>query len=141
MTEAYINFIVDSSIPKAMTLEEIVKATNDDPILKGLPASIRLNKWDSSVVKEYKHVKDELSISSHGLILRGTRIVVPHSLRQKAVDIAHEAHLGIQKVWFPQIDNIVKNTMEMCITCQAVSSLNPPEPLRMTKMPQFIGRY
>ena len=144
MTEAYINFIVDSSIPKAMTLEEIVKATNDDPILKGLPASIRLNKWDSSVVKEYKHVKDELSISSHGLILRGTRIVVPHSLRQKAVDIAHEAHLGIQKtkallrekVWFPQIDNIVKNTMEMCITCQAVSSLNPPEPLRMTKMPQ-----
>ena len=144
MTETYINFIVDSSIPKAMTLAEVVKATNDDPTLKGLRAAIRLNKWDSPVVKEYKHVKDELSISSHGLILRGTRIVVPHSLRQRAVDIAHEAHLGIQKtkallrekVWFPQIDNIVKNTMETCITCQAVSSPNSPEPLRMTQMPQ-----
>ena len=80
MTEAYINFIVDSSIPKAMTLEEIVKATNDDLTLKGPRAAIRLNKWDSPVVKEYKHVKDELSISSHGIILRGTRIVVPHNL-------------------------------------------------------------
>ncbi len=54
MTEAYINFIVDSSIPKAMILEEIVKATNDDPTLKGLRAAIRLNKWDSPVVKEYR---------------------------------------------------------------------------------------
>ena len=74
-----INFVVDSSIPKAMTLAEIVKATNEDRTLKGLRAAIRLNKWDSVVVKEYKYIKDELSISSHGLILRGTRIVVPHS--------------------------------------------------------------
>ena len=96
------------------------------------------------MVKEYKHIKDELSISSHGLILRRTRIVVPHSLRQRAVDIAHEAHLGIQKtkallrekVWFPQIDNVVKTTIEKCITCQAVASPNPPEPLAMTQMPK-----
>ena len=95
-------------------------------------------------MKDYKHVKDELSVSSHGLILRGNRIVVPHSLRQRAVDIAHESHLGIQKtkallrekVWFPQIDNIVKNTIEKCVTCQAVASPNPPEPLAMTQMPK-----
>ena len=144
MTEEYINFVVDSSIPKAMTLAEMIKATNKDPTLKGLRVAIRLNKWDSAVVKEYKHIKDELSISSHGLILRGTRIVVPHSLRQRAVDIAHEAHLGIQKtkallrekVWFPQIDNVVKTTIEKCITCQAVASPNPPEPLAMTQMPK-----
>ena len=91
----YINFVVDPSIPKAMTLAEIVKATYESHTLKGLRAAIRLDKWDSVVVKEYKHIKDELSISSHGLILRGTRILVPHSLRKRAVDIAHEAHLGI----------------------------------------------
>ena len=105
---------------------------------------IRFNKWDSPAVKDYKHVKDELSVSSHGLILRGNRIVVPHSLRLRSVDIAHESHLGIQKtkallrekVWFPQIDNIVKNTIEKCVTCQAVASPNPPEPLAMTQMPK-----
>ena len=147
MTEEYINFIVDSSIPKSMTLAEVIEATNDDRTLKGLRAAIRFNKWDSPVVKDYKHVKDELSVSSHGLILRGNRIVVPHSLRQRAVDIAHESHLGIQKtkallrekVWFPQIDNIVKNTIEKCVTCQAVASPNPPEPLAMTQ--NLNGRY
>ena len=144
MTAEYINFIVDSSVPKAMTLAEIIKATNEDRMLKGLRATIRLNKRDSVVVKEYKHIKDEISISSHGLILRGTRIVVPHSLRQRAVDIAHDAHLGIQKtkpllrerVCFPQIHNVVKNTIEKCITCQAVASPNPPEPLAMKQMPK-----
>ena len=71
MVEEYINFIVDSIIPKAMTLAEMIKVTNGHRALKGLRAAIRLNKWDSVVVKEYKHIKDELSISSHGLILRG----------------------------------------------------------------------
>ena len=70
--------------------------------------------------------------------------MVPHSLRQRAVDIAHEANLGIQKtkallrekVCFPQIHNVVKITIEKCITCQAVASPNPPEPLAMTQMPK-----
>ena len=92
MTEEYTNFIVDSSIPKSMILAGIIKTTNDDSTLKGLRAAIRFNKCDSPVVKEYKHVKDELSVSSHGLILRGNRIVVPHSLRQRTVDIAHKSN-------------------------------------------------
>ena len=114
MMEEYINFIVDSTVPKAITLAEIIKATNEDRTLKGLRAAIRL------IVEEYKHIKDELSINSRGLILGGTRIVVPLSLRQRAIDIAHEAHLGIQKtkallrekVWFPKIDNIVKTILQ-----------------------------
>ena len=141
LMEEYINFIVDFIILKALTLmilAEMIKATNGHRTLKGLRAAIRLNKWDS----ENKHIKDELSISSHGLILRGTRMVVPHSLRQRAVDIAHEAHLGIQKtkalprekVCFPQIHNVVKTTIEKYITCQAVASPNPPEPLEMKQM-------
>ena len=142
IAENYVNFVVDSSTPKAMTLAEIVKATNEDRTLKGLLAAIRLNKWDLVVVKEYKHMKDERSISLHGLILRGNSMVVPHSLRQRAVDIAHEAHLVIQKtkallrekVWFPQVDSVVKNTIEKCITCQAVANPSPPEPLAMTQM-------
>ena len=40
MTAEYINFIVDSSVPKAMTLAEIINATNEDRTLKGLRAAI-----------------------------------------------------------------------------------------------------
>lgn len=59
----YTNFLVHSSIAKAMTIDEMVTATNNVPTLKGLGTAIRLNKWDSSVVKDYKHVKEKVSIS------------------------------------------------------------------------------
>ena len=36
MTEEYVNFITSSSVPKAMTLEEIVTATNSDGTLQEL---------------------------------------------------------------------------------------------------------
>ena len=32
-----------------------------------------------------------------GLVLRGDRVVVPNTLRDKIVNIAHEGHLGITK--------------------------------------------
>ena len=144
MTEEYINFITSSSVPKAMTLEEIVTATNSDGTLKELQVAIKLNKWDSPVVKHFKAIKDELTVTSQGIILRGNRIVIPQTLQQRAVDIAHETHLGIEKtkalicekIWFPKIDNVMKDKIESCIVCQAVGRPKPPEPLAMTQMPK-----
>ena len=68
--------------------------------------------------------------------MTGTRIVIPSVLQQRAIDIAHESHLGIEKtkslmrekIWFPQIDSRVKDTIEQCVTCQAVGKPQPPEP-------------
>lgn len=71
-----------------MTLEEIGEATYEDHDLKGLRAAIRLNQW-SSVAKPYSSYKDEYTIGKGNIILRGTRIVIPKSLQQKAVDLAH----------------------------------------------------
>ncbi|CAB4032131.1 Retrovirus-related Pol poly from transposon, partial [Paramuricea clavata] len=155
--------------------------------------AIKTNKWDSPIVKPFKAVKNELTSTTHGVILRGTRIVIPDTndevneviikkemieyltgivdqisdesegtedpvsieainnevtVQQRAIDIAHETHLGIEKtksltrekIWFPQIDNQVKNTIAKCTTCQAVGQANPPEPLRMTEMPELPWR-
>ena len=68
------------------------------------------------------------------LILCGSRIVIPTSLQQRAIDIAHEGHQGMvktkkllrEKVWFPEK---VKKTIGGCIACQ------PPVPLQMTTLP------
>ena len=73
-------------------------------------------------------MKNELTSTTDGVILRGTRIVIPSSLQQRAIDIAHETHLGIEKtkslirekIWFPQV--------------------KPPEPLRMTEIPELPWR-
>ena len=114
MTEQYINFITQNCVPKAMTLQEIINyATNADAALTALHDAIKTNKWDSPIVKPFKGVKNELTSTTHGVILRGTRVVIPAALQQRAIDIAHETHLGIEKtkslirenIWFPQIDN------------------------------------
>ena len=62
--------------------------------MKGLRASIRLNFWDNDIVKPYKSVKDELTVTSENIILRGTRIVIPESLQKKAIEVAQESHHG-----------------------------------------------
>ena len=127
-----------------MTLDEIIKATNSESTLKGLRAAIRLKRWDSPVVQSFKSIKDELTVTSQGVILRGTRIVIPKSLQQRAIDIAHEAHLGVEKtkslvrekIWFPQMDTMVNNAIERCVACQGVGRANAPEPIATTNMPK-----
>jgi len=143
-TEEYISFITHTSVPKAMTVEEIVSATNNDRTLQCVRAAIRAGTWDLPALKRFRHVKDELTVGAQNLVLRGHRIVIPVSLQQRAIDIAHEQHQGIsrtksllrEKIWFPGIDDMVQNTISTCISCQAVSQADPPEPIKLSAMPE-----
>ena len=98
-------------------------ATSEDHALKGLRAAIRFNSC-----------KDDNTIGKSNIILRWTRIVIPNSPQQKAIDLAHESHQGLsktkallrEKVWFPAIDEMVKKTIDSCIACQAVGQAAPP---------------
>ena len=58
MTEHYINFVTEHSVPKPMTLKEILDATNADAALTKLRDAIKTNKWDSPTVKPFKEVKN-----------------------------------------------------------------------------------
>ena len=132
----------DSSVPKTLTLEEVETATDADKTLRGVRAAIKL-KWHFETVKPFKAVKNELTVTSKGVVLRGTRIVLPQSFQQRAVDIAHASHLGLsktkalirEKVWFPKMDEMIKTTVDQCIPCQAVGKSNPPQPIESTEMP------
>ena len=142
--QEYVNFVTRHAVPKAMTLEEIANATKSDSTLQRLHAAIRLNMWDAGCLKSYRPIKDELAIGAQGIILRGTRIIIPTSLHQRAIDIAHENHQGIskmkallrEKIWFPGIDELAHKTLESCIACQAVGKPAPPEPLHLQEMPK-----
>ena len=37
-----------------------------------------------------------------------------------------------EKIWYPKMDEKVKELIEKCIACQAVGQGNPPEPLKIT---------
>jgi hypothetical protein len=144
MTEDYINLIARCSVPKTLTLDEVETATDSDKTLRGVRAAIKLNKWHYDLVKAFKPVKDELTVTSKGVVLRDTRIVLPQSLQQRAVDIAHATHLGLretkalirEKVWFPKMDEMIQTTIKQCIPCQAVGKSNPHQPIESTEMPK-----
>ena len=142
--DEYVNLLALSAVPKAMTMSEIQRATDADKAFQSLRAAIRYNMWDCNLVKPYKDVRDELTITPQNIILRGSRTVASKSLQQKAIDIAHDTHQGLvktkailrEKIWFPGIDRLVEETTDRCIPCQATGQPNPPEPLQMSDMPQ-----
>ena len=74
----YVNFVVASDIPRPISKEELVKATESDEELKRLITCIREKKIDHRDLgmKAYSNLFDELGVAD-GLVLRGERIVVP----------------------------------------------------------------
>ena len=79
-----------------------------------------------------------------GLVLRGDRIVVPNTLQNKIVKIAHEGHLGITKtknllrsrVWFPKMDKITEKVIRNCMACKVTTPQTARLPLKMTELPK-----
>ena len=90
---------------------------------------------------QYDPIFTELAVVEE-LIVRGARIAVPKSLRDKVVKLAHEVHQGVIKtkeylrtrVWFPGLDKMVEAHIHH--PCQAVNVSQEREPLRMRPMPR-----
>lgn len=155
--EEYVNFVAANAVPKAMTLVEIQDATKNDPTLREVIRLIKDGSWrslsgkqsvtegvDGSTLMAFKRIKDELTVTvDEDIVLRGTRIVIPHSLQCRAVSLAHEGHQGIvktknlirEKVWFPGIDRQVEHMIAGCIPCQANVPVHTQEPLCMSDLP------
>ena len=157
MAEEYVNFLSAAAVPKAMTLEEIKKATSEDITLQHLADIIRQQSWNSidtrpqdfegadlMELKRFRNVKRDLTVNNQSnVILRNGLIVVPTSLRHKAVSIAHQGHQGLvktkkllrEKIWFPGLDAMAKDMIDSCLACQANGPENNPDPLQMSPLP------
>ena len=153
--EQYVHFIATTSTPKALSLTEIADESSKDHTLMKAIDLLQSGRWheiahlddpniDKRELLEYKNVKDELTFHTAGILLRGTLIVVPASLRDRVVALAHESHQGMSrtkallrsKVWFPGINAAVESMIKRCVICQAVQDMPTPlEPLRMSPMP------
>ena len=95
-------------------------------------------------IKGVKEVANELSFDEEtGIILRGHRILVPISLQEKIIDLAHVGHQGIVKtkqllretVWFPGLDKKVEDIVKSCPACQLVTDTTTKVPLNPSKLP------
>ncbi|XP_033106609.1 pirin-like [Anneissia japonica] len=91
----------------------------------------------------FRKIATELTVSNNGLILKGTKVIIPNELRTRVINLAHEGHQGQvktktllrEKVWFPNIDSMVASLCDSCIPCLSTYDAKPPEPLKMTQLP------
>ena len=90
----------------------------------------------------YWDARSELT-SCDGLLLYGSRIVVPKSLQQETLSKIHQGHQGIEKcrlrvstsVWWPGVSREMQNFVQQCSICRQQT---PPskEPMISTPLPK-----
>ena len=154
IAEEYVNYIVSTSTPKAMTVAEIEEATKADTTLQAVSKAIETGNWyegsqqsdvDTAVFAAWEKLKNELTVGVNPqVVLRGTRVAVPSKLQQRVVNLAHEGHQGVvktkvllrEKVWFPGIDQMVEKKVQSCCACLVSTPEAKREPLLMSPLPK-----
>ena len=88
IAERYVNLVSNSAIPGALSKFEIAKATAADPVLS------QVIKWAQGKVHgnlgAFNSFKDELTLTSDGLLLKGDKLVIPAMLQTKILKIAYQ---------------------------------------------------
>ena len=117
--------IVKSSVPEAVTWQELLEGTHSETELSDLKEAIARGYFTAQEKRtlgpQYDSIFTELAVVG-GLVVRGPRIVVPRTLQNKVVNLAHEGHQGITKtkeylrtrVWFPGLDKMVEAHIQHC---------------------------
>ena len=133
-----------SSLPASRDkIEEIISEQNNCPTLAKVK-EYSTSSWPSEVttdLKQYFAVRRELTVVN-GLLLKGSRIVIPTSMRQDVKRRIHEGHQGEVKclqrarssVWWPGISSHVTNMVKDCPVCLKERT-NRPEPLMKSTFP------
>ncbi|KAL5013851.1 hypothetical protein ScPMuIL_008121 [Solemya velum] len=110
-SDNYIHFVAINATPNALTTKEIERASSEDEEISEIREIIETNQWHKLSNEKLLPIKDELTCVGM-LVLRGTRISIPISLRDRVLELAHEGHPGIvamkrnlrTKVWWTGLD-------------------------------------
>ena len=100
-------------------------------------------KKTPAVVRPYLLMKDEFSVQQ-GLLMRGSRIVIPPPLRKELLQRIHNGHQGItkcrerarQSVWWPRISTELEELVGACTTC-CKEQQKRAEPMKPSKLPEL----
>ena len=125
IAEEYVNFVTVNAAEAAIPLEVIKERTSNDSALMAVQKAVQSGAWTDKLVKPFLNVKDEIAVDNkNGVVLRGTRIIIPVTLQKRIVKLAHTGHQGLAKTkallrqyaWFPNMDKAVKQEIETCLS-------------------------
>ena len=116
-----------------------------DQIKQGFPQ----NKHDlSELLHPYWNVRENLLISDGGFVLEGTRLFIPHELRQSILSDLHASHRGIEGtkakarliMYWPGMDNDITNKCRSCSKCKFDRPSNIKEHLQHLPVAEYPFR-
>ena len=133
-------FLVNALNETPLSFEEIRESSTKDPILIEVRKFVT-TKWPKKVSKALQpyHAKQTELSCYQETILWGKRVVIPHSLRDKALEVLHECHPGIVKmkqlargsIYWPGIDRHIEEKANSCQACL----MNASDPAKLTPHP------
>ena len=146
--EAFIEGIISTLPASEFRLEAYRIAQQSDPVcqqvrqycLTGWPE--KKSDMDRAVIP-YWHKRGHLSVGSK-LLLYGSQIVVPKSMRKETLDKIHQGHQGIVRcrlrmknsVWWPGSSTEIAQRVEKCAECAKVATPRK-EPLISSPTPEY----
>lgn len=126
-----------------LTPEEVRLETRKDEEFQKLRTAIETQVWEPSQIR-YETFRDELHVTN-GLLARKDKIILPKSLRRKAMMLAHGGHPGMsvtkrilrERVWWPLMDKDVDLFIANCRACQLIVVKNNNVPMARSIMPEL----
>lgn len=144
---AFISAIMQNLPATDRRLEEIRAHQAEDDVCRSLKKYC-LDGWPEKhhlqgLMTQYWSYRGDITLYD-GLLVYGTRIVIPSSMRQDILDKLHEGHQGITKtrerakesVWWPGISTQIAELVQRCHTCTKLR-IQGPEPLIPSELPQY----
>ena len=129
-------------------INEINEETTKDGVLLSLRAVITQGWPDTrsecpAHLHAYWNYRDELTVAD-GIILKGTRILIPKRLQSAVLQQLHYAHQGAEKcklrakgsVFWANINRDIEEMVKGCAPCQHNQNMNVKEPLMPHDVPQ-----
>ena len=130
---------ITANIPcSSNNLDQIHEETRKDPTLKLLMHYIaggwpRERKQLPREIHDYWNYREDMSLKD-SITTKGHRILIPSTLRRKALEQIHEGHQGVEKcmlkaresVFWSGISDDICEAVEKCRTCQSSSKAAKP---------------
>ena len=145
--EAYVHLVMQSLPASEERLQNIKKSQEADPvcrqIVKFCQSGWPKKKTLPQEIKPYFPMAAELSVAE-GLLVRGSRLVIPPAMRKELLRKIHGSHQGLikcremarQSMWWPGISQQLQELVVNCHECLKAQRQRP-QPLNPTSLPSL----
>ena len=145
--DAYVSVVLQGLPTTEKRLLEITEAQKADGVCQKV-AEYCQTQWPEkseldAAIRPYYQVATELSVEQ-GLLMRGSRIVIPTPLRKERLTRIHSAHQGIvkcrerarQSMWWPGLSTELGELVKSCQEC-CKAQRQQPQPLTPSSFPEL----